>query len=325
MTPVNPFDKLLLNAAITTILPVFFLLSLGVGLRFFHWLSEGTVSQLNKVLYWFFVPALLFYKTSTLEWDFAGTFRLFCALLAGSLATLVISWGLSSSMTLNKKSITAFMQASFRGNLAFIGLPIVLMVVAHERTSSQDLEGQIYLLLAPGIIFYNLAAVLLIQYGVQVENRNVRGLLLKELSKNPLILSILCGVGFGSMGFTVSEVVQTILALMSQAVLPMALIGVGASLSLNRGLLLEPVGWVAGVMKVGVNPFCGYLAAKAIGLSDEETRMLVILMAAPTATSAFILSGQLGSDVRLTAKVILTSVLLSLVVYPLILSLTNPL
>lgn len=308
-----------MNTAITAILPVFFLLGLGMFLRRFSWLSAPTVKELNRMLYWVFLPALLFYKTSGVSFDFSRSIIQFSALFMGSTATIGLAWVLAKSRGLNKITTTAMMQASFRGNLAFIGLPIVLMVSQQVGDYSKALEGQVYLLLAPAIIFYNVTGVLLVQSGVQVDFGKTKGILLKEVAKNPLILSIFGGLIFGLWSGPVSGLAKVILEILAQAVLPLALIGVGASITTDSEDLFDAASWTTGLAKVLINPLCGYLAALAVGLNGEETKMVVILMAAPTATSAFILTSQLHSDWQLTAKVILSSAALSLLAYPIIL------
>ena len=306
--------------AFNAVAPVFILLALGIWVRHKRWLSAASVSQLNWLLYWICLPALLFYKTSTAEIQLSKTLFTFAALAFGSLSTLLVSNLMSRMLALKPTGGTAFMQAGFRGNLAFVGLPIALLYGEASGVEVGGLEAQIYLLLAPSILMYNLLGVWLIQMGVRREHGFVDQSIFIEIVKNPLILSICLGVLFSVSGLHLPIVIERTLSSLSGAVLPFALIGVGASIEVNRLRRFGVAGPLAAIVKVVLNPLFGWLFAKLFGLSNEEIKLLVILMMAPTASSAFILAKQLGSDSDLTAKVILASVVGSFFTYALALA-----
>ena len=221
---------------------------------------------------------MLFYKTAMIELDFSRAMVAFEALALGSIGSLLVGGLIGRVMKLNRMTLTSLMQAGFRGNLAFVGLPIALMYLGSIGESSAKLESQIYLILAPGIILYNLVGVILIQKGVSSEKGTVNLSLLKEIGKNPLILSVVAGLSFGAVGFELGTVFTRTLSTLSGAVLPLALIGVGASIELRRVQDFGVTALVAAVIKVAVNPALGWLAAWVLGLSAQEAKILVILM-----------------------------------------------
>jgi len=93
---------------------------------------------------------------------------------------------------------------------------------------------------------------------------------------------------------------------------PLALLGVGATLSLTalRGRWAQAAG--AALVKVGVAPLVGYLLVTVFGLSPIELRIAMIYLATPTATASYVMAGQLGSDEQLAGAIIVLSTILSL-------------
>ncbi|OGG93241.1 MAG: hypothetical protein A2508_01200 [Candidatus Lambdaproteobacteria bacterium RIFOXYD12_FULL_49_8] len=290
--------------------PVFFLIGIGMAVRRFELLPISSIAPLNSLLYWIFLPVLLFYKTFNLDFAQVSVAIPFLALLLGSLSCIAFSWLIGLGIGLPKIQRGAFMQAGFRGNLAFVGLPIALFWIGGSAK-----EAMIYPLLAPAIIFYNLMGVLLLVPGSQGVAWK---LVLKNTGTNPLILSISAGLAYGYLvDWPLPLVFDRTFEVLSGAVLPLALVLVGAQASFKSiKLTSDPALW-AGVIKTLVNPLFGLGWAVLLGLGGIERQILVILMISPTAAAAYILAEQLERGPELTARAIVFSVVFALLAYPL--------
>lgn len=295
--------------------PIFLLIGLGMWARKLGILDEPTVKKTNALLYWLCLPALLFYKTYRLPFGVADVGPALGALVLGSLASVALGFVLSWGMRLSPPGRAAFLQAGFRGNLAFVGLPVALFYLRSTGQETAGTEGKIYLLLAPGIVFYNLFGVVILMSAQLRFQAKAWGRMGLELGKNPLILSILAGLLYQKTGLGLWEFLDRTLETLSGAVLPLALIGVGASAKLLGFSSYRLPEVVAALTKVVLTPLLGFGFSWWLGLREMETRILVILMIAPTAPAAFILSQQLKADAEMTAKVLVLSVLFSLGAY----------
>ena len=111
---------------IIIILPVFLLMGLGYLLRRVRLLDSSFFHQANRLVYFVCLPALLFYKIGSADFksNFNGT------MVLGASAALVIGFLLSYLYAALRRyrasDLGTFSQGAFRGNLAYIGLPIVL-------------------------------------------------------------------------------------------------------------------------------------------------------------------------------------------------------
>ena len=70
-------------------------------------------------------------------------------------------------------------------------------------------------------------------------------------------------------------------------------------------------------LRLAVMPAVSFGLAFALGLNGMALDIAMICVAAPVATSAYILARQLGGDARLMANIITLTTLLSLVTIPL--------
>jgi predicted permease len=67
------------------------------------------------------------------------------------------------------------------------------------------------------------------------------------------------------------------------------------------------------LVKTAVSPFLGWLVARAFGVTGMELKMVLILMACPTAIVSYTMAVELKGDEPLAAGVIALSVLTSVV------------
>lgn len=307
--------------ALTAVAPVMILIALGQLVRRLGLLNPAALGNVNALLYWVCLPALLFHKMQGLEFRLVQVAPFFSALLLGSLASIGLSGLLAWWMRLGGPQRAALMQAGFRGNLAFVGLPVALFYLQALGQRASGLEAKIFLALAPGIVLYNVLGVVLLSTVDFTFTKGAWAGFFGQLGRNPLILSILVGLAWGAWGPALGAVPEKVLEVLSGAVLPLALMGVGASADLSRLKGSGPLPWVAAAIKTLATPLFGYGFARWLGLSLEETRILVVLMIAPTAPAAFILAQQMKGDAQLTARAVVLSVLFSLLAYTAALSL----
>ena len=123
----------------------------------------------------------------------------------------------------------------------------------------------------------------------------------KELSRNPLILACLIGAVFTATGTTLPVAVDGVFKIFGDAGLPMALLAVGAGIRFGGEARAVGSEVLASAVQFIAKPLIAYALGTTFGLSGTALVVVVLLMALPTAPSAYILARQMGGDAPVMA------------------------
>ncbi len=108
-----------------TLGPVFLVIALGAVLRRFRFLDDHSVRVISAACYWVGLPCLLVLKIGTAVAAAGAARSTTLVLLTGTAILLVLSLPVALVLRLKPKGIATFMHVVFRGNLAYLGLPVV--------------------------------------------------------------------------------------------------------------------------------------------------------------------------------------------------------
>jgi len=133
----------------------------------------------------------------------------------------------------------------------------------------------------------------------------------KELISNPLILGCVLGFLYSKLLIPFPVFVENSFKLVSSLTLPMALLSIGHSLETSRLKVHFGLAMASSVAKLIVLPVVGYFIMTAFGVGALSLRVGMVFFTLPAATSAYILSSQLNSDLDLASAGIVLSTLLS--------------
>ena len=113
--------------------------------------------------------------------------------------------------------------------------------------------------------------------------------------------------------------IASVAELIAQMALPMGLLAVGAALSFRVMLEARREVMLSSVLKLLIFPCIALGVAGLLSLSSEVTQLLILFASLPTATSAYILSRQLGGDSEMMSAIITGQTLLAMLTMPLVL------
>lgn len=297
---------------INTLAPVFLIMILGASLVRGGLISPGLVKEFNRVAYWVALPAFLFHTMATATYETGPAGRILIVVLAGTFGGILAAWIVAKAMRAPSRSVGTFIQATFRGNLAFVGLPIILYSLEGRGESvSAAIETAVILAFAPAMLVYNVVAVLVLLIGSGEGHRGMIGRTTRQLISNPLVISTLAGILYANTGWPLPDFLDRSLGAVSRMALPLALICIGGTLVVVRvtGSLRLALG--AAVLKVAMVPLIGFLAALVFGIDGDELQAAMILLACPTAAASFVLTQQLFGDEALASSAIVLSTILS--------------
>lgn len=306
-----------------TLGPIILLVALGLALRRGGFANLAFFRQTNRLVYWIALPALLFAKTAGMTPDLDAVLHAFVIMLAGTAIAFVVAELAGHALKLPPPSRAAFVQAGYRGNLAYVGLPVVLYALAGADTNASTAdEVTAVLAMAPLIPVYNVTAVWVLVRGASREagERLSLGTLLGQIARNPILIGIVAGLAVAFAPVSLPRLLQRTIGLIGQLALPLALLGIGASLSFSA-LRGHGKAAVAGtVVKTFVCPLGGLLVAALMGVAGRQLLVALLFLACPTATASYVMAERLDADAALTASIIVLSTVVSMPVLAAILA-----
>ncbi len=306
---------------VNTILPVFLVITLGFVLRKAGFLSSELAAGLNEIVYWVALPCLLFYKISTAVYDFNLAGKTALVVILGMFGCIIVAYIIAVILKVPSKFLGTFVQGSFRGNLAYIGLPVI--VYSFSGFSAEHIakaETIAIVCLAFAVPAYNIFAVLVLLASRHKIDRHAPARILGQIMKNPLIISCVAAWIYSLFFKTIPVTAERTLGIISQMTIPLALFGVGAALARCKIVGKRTFAFATAVIKVGVAPVMGVFCAKLFGLGADETKIALLLLACPTAISSYVLAENIG-DGELAATIVIFTTLLSIVSLSLIVAL----
>lgn len=299
---------------LNSLIPIFSIIGLGMLLRKRGFLNVESTQAFNRFAYFFALPMFLFYRLAEAEPVTGSGNRMMFALFGSVVLTFVVSWIVAMVCESRVGSRGASIQASFRGNLAFMGLPLVLFLIEELPVEQRStLEAAMILALTPVILFFNIGAVIaLASYSGKTEKQfSVSGTLV-EIVKNPLIWACIGGALLQFTPWQLPTAVVRTCTIVGAAAFPIALLGIGSQLI----SIPSAKGWKAtiapAVVKCVVCPLIGWGVGTMLGLSEAALQATVVLCAMPTAVSSYVLADQMEGDSDLAAGTVVVSTLFSL-------------
>jgi malate permease and related proteins len=297
------------------ILPVFFVICLGYLLRRTDLIDDRFLYQANRLIYFIGLPSLLFHKIATA--DFSATFngRMVAGATVVMLSGLIISYSYAAlGRKYRHEDRGAFSQGAFRGNLAYIGLPIVFSAYGDAAFAR---AGMFMGCLVPVINLLSILALLLPHR--TVKRQTGWFFWYRSLLSNPLILAALLGIIWSYWQLPLPKLFARSFSLTASITLPLALLAIGGSFSLRklRGDLVQAT--LASLFKVIGLPLLTIAVMLLLDVRGLDLGIAVLMAGAPAAAACTVLAQQLDGNTELAGSIILLSTLFSLFSYPVIL------
>jgi len=290
-----------------TLAPLILLIALGAGLARIRFLGREFMADLNKLAFWITLPALLFVSASRATEPGGQTVRLVGVLITSALLITALAWVVGLVLRLPSRARGTFMQSAFRGNLAYIAIPVLAYSLGKNSMAFATAVVALVFLMSS----YNVLAVLVLQQG-SLASADWRRML-RSIVTNPLLLAGLLGLALPALGLTLPAFADRALSSLGAAAVPIALLCIGGALATTS--LRGRLSWIVAValLKVAVLPILSYGLALALNLGPEEMRIALVLSACPTAAAAFIMAKQMGGDEALASGSIALSTVFSAV------------
>ncbi|MFZ5497086.1 MAG: AEC family transporter [Verrucomicrobiota bacterium] len=296
-----------------TLAPVFLLIATGAALQAVRFVSADFLKEANRVTYWLGLPALLFSQLAGSFRDAQGAGLMLTVMAGATLLVIVAGYGVAVLLRVPGAALGTFVQGGFRGNLAFVGLPVIFSLPDAPLAWGVSARTAAVLTVAPMMVAYNVGGVVVLLLSQHRLGWGMVKPFARQLATTPPLLATVAGIGWALAGWTLPPAVDKTFTALGEMALPLGLLGVGGSLVTVKlgGTWRLPLG--SALVKTALSPLLGWAAGRALGLGAEELKLVLILMASPTAIVSYTMALELKGDEALAAGTISLSVLTSLV------------
>ncbi len=299
---------------INTLAPVFLVIALGAFLSWRKFFSPEFVKALTRLAYWVGLPCLLFSKIATAAYDLSIAGKTFLVVLAGMFGCMLVAYITSFFLRVPHNLAGVFTHGAYRGNLAFVGLPVIIYSFANSGGfDAAKMETIAALVLGLIVPFYSIFGVIVLLGSQHKIDRHVPGKIARELITNPLIIACVLGMVYRMFFASLPTAIERTISTVGQMALPIALIGIGATLIQCKIVGQIRLAMAVAAIKLAAAPLIGYFAADLLGLRAGETRIALLFLATPTAIASYVLVDQLGCDSEFAAKIVVISSVFSMV------------
>lgn len=287
-----------------TVAPIFFIVLLGMTLKHLKVIDASFISSASKLVFTVTLPTLVFLAIARTDFQAVFNPRLMAFLLATTLVTFAVIWWLASRWIKDGRDLGAFIQGSFRSNYGIIGLALSFNLFA------QDGLAQGAVLLALVIPAYNVLSVIALTIPLnRASGNNGVYSAITEIAKNPLIIAVVLAIPVSLQGWQLPLLVEKTGQYFANMTLPLALLSIGGSLSLQSLHSTSAMATWATLTKLLFIPAALTPIAWLLGFSGQDLTMLFVLYGCPTAAASFVMAKSLGSNAELTANIILSTTL----------------
>lgn len=285
------------------LLPDFLLIVAGFALCRWTALDRPVWEAAEKLVYFLLFPVLLFNSISRSSLSPGDTAALMGGGLGVMLSGIALAFALGRVPGVDPKIHASGAQVAFRFN-SFVALALA------ERLYGAQGVAWIAMIVAVCVPVANVAAV------YPLARHGGHGYL-RELARNPLIVSTLAGLAANLAGLRLPEPAAITLQKIGLAALPLGLMAVGAGLRLGA---LKDAPWLAtGLLAIRhlVLPVVALVIGHALALPAPQRALLLAFAAMPTASSAYVLAVRMGGNGPFVAGLVTVSTLLGMMVLPL--------
>ncbi len=298
---------------LNTLAPVFLLVALGALMQRTKFVSPNFLKEANRVTYWLGLPALLFSQLAGSFHEGAGAKVMLGAMLGATVISILAGYLVAWAMRVPEVAAGTFVQGAFRGNLAFVGLPIIFALPDAPLAGGLTARSAAVITVAPMMVFYNVAGVVVLLLSQHPISWKMVRPFLKQLATTPPLLATIAGVTFALMGWKLPASVDKTLASLGEMALPLGLLGVGGSIVTSKlsGAWQRPLG--SALVKTVVSPALGWGVGRWLGLGAVELKMVMILMACPAAIVSYTMALEMKGDEAIASGAIVLSVFTSIV------------
>ncbi len=293
--------------SLNSTMPVFLVIVIGYILKQKGMLNDEFVRVANKFNFKVTLPALLIKDISSakIKEVFDYKYVLYCAIV--TLICVSVIWLLSKIFIKDKSIVGAFVQASYRGSAAVLGIAFI--------TNMYGNSGMAPLMIIGSVPIYNIFAVIILTFEANGNTNIVKKDKIKaafiNILKNPIIWGIFIGLLISITGIEFPKLINKTISNLASMASPLALIAIGAGFKGSAAIKKIKPTIAAAMIKLMIQPALFLPVAIMLGFTNEKLIAILVMLASPTTPSCYIMAKNMDNDGELTSSVVVATTFLS--------------
>lgn len=290
---------------VMALFPLIILIAMGYLLKQTRFVTDEFWGNSEKLNYFILFPSLLFLNLSHVELEMATVSSMLGILILVILLAAMALFLVKKIYNIPVQRFGVYMQSQVRFN-TYIGLSLMASLFGPKGMQ------MFAMLIAVAIPLVNILSVL----ALSSLSWNTLGKTVISITRNPLILGCIVGVGFNLLNLPLIDGIGQLVKLLAAMSLPLGLLSVGAALQFDQfktniyRLLMNVFG------RLLIMPILAFAVCQAFDLSHLERMILVVFFSLPTASASYILTRVYQGDHRLMAAVISLQTICFAVTFP---------
>jgi predicted permease len=285
---------------VNILLPVFIQIFAGF---FMQKKFKLTISTLTKLQFYIVMPSLLFnqifkanIERGTVLAVTISTFGIFLILYLISLIT-------AKSLKYSKSITGSFINSVSYYNSGNYTIPLLQLLFNNPLAISVQ------------IIVMVVQNLLMSTFGILTSNAANKSLgrAILDSFKAPMMYSIVTALILRSFGISVWKPVWNSVEIISQALVPMALITLGAQLAETEVNLKSSKVYLSNTLRLVISPLLAWMFATMLNLHGLVAQVIIICAAAPTAVNTVILAIEYDNEPDFSSQAVFSSTVISAV------------
>lgn len=304
---------------INIISPVFFVLLIGYFAKQKGYIDNNFVDKGTWIVFYLALPFKLFYDVKNARIESLHP-KYVAYILLGVIFIIFISIIIAKSLKIkDKRKLSAFVHCAYRSNFVYVGFPILDIIY----NGAPSMEHMI-VIISFGLTLYNISAIVLLTYYSEAEEKRISILdIIIKILKNPMIAGVVFGAIFNFLHLPVYQGVDKAIEMVAKISTPMSLILIGASLNFESSKSDFRLMFISAFIKTVVAPALLIPIGVKLGFTNMELGIAYVFWATPCAANCFIFTKQMNSDYEFASKVITLSFIMSVITYPVGISIMN--
>lgn len=292
-------------AVLSGIVPVFLLIGLGALSKRLGWAGEVFVRDLNRVIYWFAIPALLLRLLGRAQLVAGDAGPMIGAVVAATAAAGFIALLYALARRESPPRLGVIVQATVRGNLVYVGFPVIFAAAGDQALTLAAVTAAVL------IPFQNLLAVAaLLRAGDHTGMDAFKAVIL-----NPVVLGVAGGLAWNWIGWSPWTWLDNFLRLLGAIAMPGALLALGAQMGARTLRRSTEAVAVSVVLKLALAPAIGLVLMHLFQVGGMPRLVGILLLATPTAVASTAVAQEMGGDLDLAGACVMAASLASFPTY----------
>ncbi len=296
---------------LATIAPIFILIALGWIAARTGFMPESILGPLNRLIYYFAIPAFLFHAISNFPLAQGFNVQVVGVTLGTVIVFYLCGWVLTKILPISPQKAGATIQSACHSNAGYVGLPVAFYILGDAGLAQAGIISGFLM------IVQNVMSSTILQAYSQEKSLSGHFSLVVQYLKNPVIIGSLVGIMASGLEIPVPRVIDRTLNMLGDLAPAAALLLIGASLSFKAMSSRKRIISITVVTKLILLPLAALFIFKLLALDIKDYLPALILLATPTATVAYVMSKQMGSDSEIAVATISATTIISAVTLPL--------